>query len=71
MYDANLKRKWDNKAVLDYVKEEGRAEERAKADFQFVKNLIGGTDFSDEKIAGLASVSVEFVRRIKAELQGK
>lgn len=71
MYDTNLKRKWDNKAVLDYVKEEGRAEERAKADFQFVKNLIGGTDFSDEKIAGLASVSVEFVRRIKAELQGK
>ena len=71
MYDTNLKRKWDNKAVLDYAKEEGRAEERAKADFQFVKNLIEGTDFSDEKIAGLASVSVEFVRRIKAELQGK
>jgi len=32
MYDVSLKRKWDNKAVLDYAKEEGRKEERAKAE---------------------------------------
>lgn len=31
MYDVSLKRKWDNKAVLDYAKEEGRNEERTKA----------------------------------------
>lgn len=27
MYDVSLKRKWDNKAVLDFAKEEGRKEE--------------------------------------------
>ena len=36
MYDVSLKRKWDNKAVLDYARQEGeekaRKEERAKAE---------------------------------------
>ena len=35
---------------------------------QFVVNLILGTDFSDEKIANLASISVEFVKQIRIEL---
>jgi hypothetical protein len=34
---------------------------------QFVISLLNGTDFSVEKIANLASVSVDFVKKIKAE----
>lgn len=71
MYDTSLKRKWDNKALLDYAKEEGRQEERAKADHQFVKNLIESTDFDDHKIAELASVSLEFVHKVKSKLLAK
>lgn len=71
MYDTSLKRKWDNKAILDYAKEEGRQEERAKADHQFVKKLIESTDFDDYKIAELASVSLEFVHKVKSTLQAK
>jgi hypothetical protein len=35
---------------------------------QFVISLLTGTDFSVEKIANLASVSIEFVEKIKAEM---
>lgn len=81
MYDASLKRKWDNKNVLDYAvrvaveeatskaREEATLEARAKADSLFVKNLIENTDFDDDKIAALASVSVDFVRKTKVGLQ--
>lgn len=34
---------------------------------QFVISLLNGTDFSVEKIANLASVSIEFVEKIKAK----
>lgn len=34
---------------------------------QFVINLLEGTDFSVEKIASLASVSIEYVQAIKTE----
>ena len=36
---------------------------------QFVISLLNGTDFSVEKIANLASVSVDFVEKIKAEIK--
>ena len=34
---------------------------------QFVISLLNGTDFSVEKIANLASVSIDFVEKMKAE----
>ena len=34
---------------------------------QFVISLLNGTDFSVEKIANLASVSIEFVEKMKKE----
>jgi hypothetical protein len=34
---------------------------------QFVISLLNGTDFSIEKIANLASVSIDFVEKMKAE----
>ena len=36
---------------------------------QFVISLLNGTDFSVEKIANLASVSIDFVEKIKAEIK--
>lgn len=42
MYDVSLKNKWDNKAVLDYVKEVGRKEEAvAIARLTIAKTLLG------------------------------
>jgi len=78
MLDWDLKRKWDNKAVLDYAVNEVAKEAAKKAtkeaelkkDFSFVRSLIKGTDFSDEKITNLASVSLEFVQKARTELQG-
>ncbi len=69
MYDTSLKRKWDNKAVLDYAVNEAVKDVELKKDFSFVKGLVEGTSFSDEKIADLASVSLEFVQKVRAELQ--
>lgn len=34
---------------------------------QFVISLLNGTDFSTEKNANLASVSIDFVEKMKAE----
>lgn len=70
MYDTSLKRKWDTKVVLDYAINEAVKEVELKKNFSFVKGLIEGTHFSDEKIAGLASVPLEFVQKVRAELQG-
>ena len=64
--------------MLDYAIDEAAKEAAKKAtkeaelekDFSFVRSLIEGTDFSDEKIANLASVSLEFVQKARTELQG-
>ncbi len=45
--------------------------EKENKDNFFVINLIEGTDFSTEKIASLAGVSVEFVEIIRKELKEK
>lgn len=39
-----------------------------KARLETAKNLIENTDFSDEKIAFLASLKVETVKNMRAEL---
>ncbi|WP_177181230.1 hypothetical protein [Parapedobacter koreensis] len=56
---------------MDYAINEVSKEIGLKKDFSFVKNLIEGTNFSDEKIADLASVSLEFVNKVKSEIQAK
>ncbi|WP_353125305.1 hypothetical protein [Parapedobacter pyrenivorans] len=66
-YESSLKAKWDTQNAFNSVRRE--AEE--KAGFQFVKNLLFNTDFDDEKIAELASVSLSFVQKVKAELKVK
>ena len=51
-------------------KEEGILEGQEKAAEAFVKNLLEGSDFVVEKIASLANVTVEFVNKIKNNLNG-
>ncbi|HTJ11011.1 MAG TPA: hypothetical protein VL547_03270 [Dinghuibacter sp.] len=57
--------------TLDIIKEEGEIVGREKAAVIFVQNLLRQSDFSVEKIAAVASVSVEFVNEIKKNLNGK
>jgi len=45
--------------------ERGRAEERENASIVFVQNLLANTEFSIEKIASLANVSLGFVTKVK------
>ncbi|SEL93987.1 Rpn family recombination-promoting nuclease/putative transposase [Parapedobacter koreensis] len=40
MYDTSLKRKWDNKAILDYAVNEALKEERAKAHAEKLKSAL-------------------------------
>ena len=65
----NLFRETDKTRVMntvEYLKMEGK-EEAATA---FVENLLKGSDFVVEKIASLANVSVEFVNKVKNQLNG-
>ncbi|HLZ85583.1 MAG TPA: hypothetical protein VKQ52_00030 [Puia sp.] len=54
----------------EYIKMEGKEEGKEEATTAFVENLLKGSDFAVEKIAFLANVSVEFVNKIKSQLNG-
>jgi flagellar biosynthesis/type III secretory pathway protein FliH len=45
--------------------EKGRAEERQT----LVENLLSQTEFSDEKVANLANVTVDIVTRIRTDMK--
>ncbi|HWK57405.1 MAG TPA: PD-(D/E)XK nuclease family transposase [Parapedobacter sp.] len=70
-YEASLKAKWDTQNAFNAVRREAREAGKEEAGFQFVKNLLFNTDFDDVKIAELASVSLSFVQKVKAELKVK
>jgi len=67
MYDSSLKQKWDNKNVLDCAVQEAREEEQVKV----IKNLIVQLGLSDEQAAGIAEVSTDLVKKIRAGLNPK
>jgi hypothetical protein len=65
----NLFKETDKTSIMntvEFLKMEGK-EEAATA---FVENLLKGSDFVVEKIASLANVSVEFVNKVKNQLNG-
>ncbi len=64
MYDQNLKRKWDNQSVLDYAVNEALEKEQVKV----IKNLIVQLGLSDEQTACIAEVSIDLVKKIRADL---
>src|SRR6201991_1278689 len=51
--------------------QEGRQEGRSEARRVVIENLLSNTEFSDEKIASLAEVSVELVKNIREQLRHK
>ena len=51
--------------------ERGRAEERENTSTAFVQNLLANTEFSIEKIASLANVSVDFVKKVQERQKAK
>ena len=67
----NLFKETDKTSVMntvEYLKMEGREEARIESATTFVQNLLKGSDFTAEKIASLANVSVEFVNKVKSQL---
>ncbi len=50
-------------------KQEGVEETTYEKDVAFTKILLTQTDFSEEKIAVLVGVDIEFVRKVKATLK--
>ncbi|HEY4286961.1 MAG TPA: hypothetical protein VGN00_07665 [Puia sp.] len=66
-----LFKQYDKNHVMDtieYIKMETREEVREEERGLFVENLLKGSDFSVEKIATLANVSVEFVNKVRGNL---
>jgi hypothetical protein len=68
MYDSSLKRKWDNKNVLDYAVQETRQKGRQEEQVKVIKNLIVQLGLSDEQAASIAEVSIDLVKTIRAGL---
>jgi len=57
--------------IDEYVRQEAKQEERENSSRLFVENLLKGSDFSIEKIASLANVTVSFVKKVKAGTKSK
>jgi hypothetical protein len=66
--------KTNTMGIIEYIKEQKiieisekvRAEARTTKEISVVKNLLSGTDFSTEKIAAIAGVSVAFVEEVRS-----
>lgn len=67
MYDVSLKRKWDEKAVLDYAKEEGKKEERAKAEAEKIESAFKmlQNGFDVEMISDIIGLPIEEIQKLK------
>lgn len=55
--------------IDEYIEMETREDERESNNRRFVRNLLKESNFSDEKIASLVDVTVEFVNEVKADLK--
>lgn len=60
-----------NMGIIEAVKLHERQLGKLEGTEQFVSNMILQTDFDDNRIASLAAVSVDFVRKVRAELAKK
>jgi len=68
MHGSGLKHKWDNKNVLDYAVSAAEAKGREEEQVKVIKNLIVQLGLSDEQTAGVAEVSIDLVKKIRANL---
>ena len=51
--------------------EQGIAKGEEQKSYEFVRNLIQSTTFTEAKIASLAVVSTDFVKKVRADLNKK
>ncbi|RQP16994.1 MAG: Rpn family recombination-promoting nuclease/putative transposase, partial [Parapedobacter sp.] len=63
-YEASLKAKWDTQNAFDTARREGKEEGK----IEVVKNLIENFGFTNEQAAKAASVSIDFVAKVRADL---
>ncbi|HWK57012.1 MAG TPA: PD-(D/E)XK nuclease family transposase [Parapedobacter sp.] len=70
-YEASLKNKWDTQNAFDAVRREARVEGAEQKSYKVVANLIQQLGLNDEAAAGVAEVSVDFVRKVRADLLKK
>ncbi|MBL7816020.1 MAG: Rpn family recombination-promoting nuclease/putative transposase, partial [Saprospiraceae bacterium] len=56
---------------IEKGKIEGKIEGSMEKNLEFTKNLLLNTDFTTEKIALLVGVEVEYVQKVKLDLEGK
>lgn len=82
MYNSSLKRKWDQKVVLDYAREEGKKKGekigerigekigKEKTERRIIENLLT-RNIPISEIASIVGVSVEFIEAIQRELETK
>lgn len=75
LYEKSLMEKWDAYSVLKTAEEKGmeKGMEKGikKGKEQFVKNLLASTGFGVAKIAALADVTEDFVKKIRMSLDKK
>ena len=64
IYDISLKRRWDNKAVMDYAKEEGKREGKLENKLEIAANLKKLGQMSLEDIAKVTDLSVEEIEKL-------
>jgi predicted transposase/invertase (TIGR01784 family) len=63
-YEKSRMAKWDEYAILQTAKEQGKAENQAEV----VKNLIQKMGLSNEQVADIAGVTIDFVKKIRQGL---
>ncbi|MCT1526216.1 Rpn family recombination-promoting nuclease/putative transposase [Sphingobacterium hotanense] len=78
MYDVSLKRKWDAEAVRQYqvqqleeARQEARQEGEEKKSYEVVEKLLTAGKFTISEIANFATVSEDFVNKVRASLSKK
>ena len=67
-YEASLKSEWDTQNAFDTVRREALHEGINEAKVEVVKNLLLDFGFSDEQAAKAATVSEDFVRKVRSTL---
>jgi hypothetical protein len=63
-YDAGFKIGFE--IGIEKSIEKGFNESAGEKTIAFVKSLLANTDFDDEKVAAIASVTIDFVKKIKS-----
>jgi hypothetical protein len=65
LYEKNLMDKWDAYSVLKTAEEKSREKGAEQKSYELVKNLLSHTSFGIARIAALANVTEDFVKKVR------